>query len=97
MIYLIIDLPGSSKRRKETCATLCLLQTVANDPNRVEEVLATDTLETIDIDDDKLEEFTLHLKTDKFGTIKAVFDSGASINCIEAAYARKLYAKYIKR
>ena len=53
-------------------------------------------METVDVDDRKLEEVTIELNTDKLGIIKTIFDSGASISCIAATYARTHYSKYIK-
>ena len=78
-------------------ATLCLLQNVAKNRERIEHVMATETLETVDLDEDKLKEFTLQLETDKLGPIEAVFDSGASICCIDAQFAYKYYTKWIKK
>ena len=95
--------PGGNKtpenERIEKSATIYLMQDVAKynvQVNKKAEVMVTDTLETVDVDDEKVDEITIKIATDKLGQIKAVFDSGASICCIEANYARKYYRKYIK-
>ena len=62
-----------------------------------QQILATETLETVDLDTDKLRDFTLDLSTDKFGEIQAVFDSGASICCIKDNYARQHFKSFIKK
>ena len=84
----------------ETVCSMRLMQAVSkyskqsrNKPH----IYATETLETVDLDEDKLKEFTLALQTDNFGPIEAVFDSGASICCVHDGHARRHFEQFIKK
>ena len=60
-------------------------------------IYATASLETVDLDQNKVDEFTITLDTDIFGRVDTVFDSGASICCIDQTVAYKYYRRYIRK
>ncbi|MDY7090545.1 MAG: RNase H-like domain-containing protein, partial [Actinomycetota bacterium] len=82
----------------ETVCSMQLINAVSKKHNRNKpQICATETLETVDLDEDKLRAFTLALNTDNLGAIEAVFDSGASICCIDDKHARQHFNMFIRK
>ena len=104
-IIPIVNTPGNNKQRPQTCLSIQLMQRCTNNnPNnnkatktRKPGIYATASLETVDLDQNKVDEFTITLDTDIFGRVDTVFDSGASICCIDQTVAFKYYRRYIRK
>ena len=83
-ITAIVNTPGNNKQRPQTCLSIQLMQRCTNNnpdndkatKTKKPGIYATASLETVDLDQNKVDEFTITLDTDIFGRVDTVFDSG---------------------
>ena len=61
------------------------------------ENLVMDSLETVNIHTDYVKPIKIKLDTEPFGRIHGMFDSGASLNCINSELAERDYQPYIQK
>lgn len=62
-----------------------------------QECLPTESLETVDVQEEVIPPLNIQISTNIFGKIDAVFDSGSTLNVIDKDFAFQHYRKYIKK